>query len=522
MRTFVRLPLITTICLLSLVFIACGGGGGGDGDTSATYYADADGDGFGDAGNSQVLDSAQAGWVLDSTDCDDTPGAGTSINPGESEICNDLDDDCTGGIDDNGAGGSLAQACYTGSLATRNVGVCSDGTQTCGSGSWGSCVGETLPDTETCDNNDNDCDGTVDENYYAGGTVTYTDLDGTSGLVKDDSCGTGDCAGGTVICSASGTDLDCSTAGSAASESCDSADNDCNGVIDDSDVCSVDSGGVPSSGYPYWQERTMLVVVNAVRMDPTGWRDTYYPYTGSLPSGGGILMPGIYPAVPPLYYHNGLNQAARYHSEDMRDNCGLQHDSCDGTIWSTRIRSYYTSASVISENASFGYGSPLDAVNQYLCDKSGSFCAADGSGSDGHRANIMRSTSKEVGMGFASPYWWTQDFAWATGEPSWMPVIVAGSHVMTGTTLTYFANYYAPADSAQGVDLILEGTPAAMGLDMGTLDAGTWSVTAATASSCQSYYFEGTDSVGQVWRYPGEGEFRTYGIGSCTEDYQAP
>jgi hypothetical protein len=256
-------------------------------------------------------------------------------------------------------------------------------------------------------------------------------------------------------------------------------------------------------------------------MDPTGWRDIYYSYTGSLPSGSGILNPATYPAVAALYYQNGLNQAARYHSEDMRDNCGLQHNSCDDTLWSTRIKSYYTSAQGVSENVANGYGSPLDTVNQFLCDKSGSVCATDGSG-DGHRAIIMNGILKEAGMGFASPSWWTQDYAIATGYPTWTPALIAGSHVMTGTTLRYFANYYASADTAQGVDLVLDGTPVEMGLDLGTLDAGTWTVTAATASSCQSYYFEGTDSVGQIWRYPGEGEFRTFGIGTCTEDYLAP
>ena len=67
-----------------LVLAACGGGGGGGG-TSATYYSDTDGDGYGDVGNSQVLDSPQAGWVLDSTDCDDTPITGASLG-GESGV----------------------------------------------------------------------------------------------------------------------------------------------------------------------------------------------------------------------------------------------------------------------------------------------------------------------------------------------------------------------------------------------------------------------------------------------------
>jgi len=288
----------------------------------------------------------------------------------------------------------------------------------------------------------------------------------------------------------------------------------------DGESSSGGSAGDPVSGYPGWQERTLLVLTNAVRMDPQGWRDTYYPFSTSLPDASGILMPATFSAVSPLIYHNGLNQGARYHSEDMRDNCGLQHDSCDGTIWSTRLRSYYPSASGFGENAAYGLTSPLDTLNQFLCDRVAGSCAADGTPESGHRVNIMRSDWKEAGMGFASPYWWTQDFAHAPDVPAATPTLVAGSHVMIGNTLRYFANYYAPGDPAQGLDLILDGVPVTMGLDMGTLDAGTWSVPTAVASSCQSYYFEGTDSVGQVWRYPGAGEFRTYGIGTCVQDYQ--
>ena len=424
---------------------------GGD-DPSGTYYADTDGDGYGDSASSQILDAPLAGWVLDSTDCDDTAPA---INPGVAvETCGDgQDNDC----DD-----------YT---------DCADEVD-CAADIW---------------------------------CVTCVDSDDDGYMTIDVSCpGSDDCDDVDVFINPGAVEV------------CDGSDNDCSGAADDGNVCGMDSGGVPGAGYPGWQERTLLVLTNAVRMDPQGWRDNYYPYSISLPDGSGILMPATYSAVIPLTYHNGLNQGARYHSEDMRDNCGLQHDSCDGTLWSTRIWSYYPSANGIGENAAYGFTSPLDTLNQFLCDRVGNACAADGTPESGHRVNIMRSEWKEAGMGFATTYWWTQDFAYASGAPAEVPALVAGSHVMTGTTLTYFANYHAPGDTAQGVDLMLGGSPVAMSLDLGTADNGTWSVTAAVASSCQSYYFTAVDSAGLVWRYPGEGEFRTYGIGTCTQDYQGP
>jgi hypothetical protein len=206
----------------------------------------------------------------------------------------------------------------------------------------------------------------------------------------------------------------------------------------------------------------------------------------------------------------------------MRDDCGLQHNSCDGTLWFDRLWSYYPAASSIGENVAYGYASPLDTLNQFLCDEVAGVCAADNTEESGHRNNIMNGQWREAGMGFASPYWWTQDFAYAAGAPASAPTLVAGSHVMTGAALRYFVNYYAPGDVVQSVDLILDGTPIAMDLDLGSMEAGTWSVTAPAASGCQSYYFEGTGSLDQTWRYPEEGQLRTYGIGSCTEDYQEP
>ncbi|MDY0000163.1 MAG: CAP domain-containing protein, partial [Polyangia bacterium] len=69
--------------------------------------------------------------------------------------------DCEGGTG-NCVNGET-RPCYTGSAATRGVGACQDGTETCVGGTWGSCAGQVLPSAETCDGADNDCNGTVDD-----------------------------------------------------------------------------------------------------------------------------------------------------------------------------------------------------------------------------------------------------------------------------------------------------------------------------------------------------------------------
>lgn len=58
-----------------------------------TFYADGDGDTYGNAAVTVLACSPPTGYVANSTDCND---ANPAIHPGAAEVCNNLDDDCSG------------------------------------------------------------------------------------------------------------------------------------------------------------------------------------------------------------------------------------------------------------------------------------------------------------------------------------------------------------------------------------------------------------------------------------------
>ncbi|MFA9220310.1 MAG: MopE-related protein, partial [Sediminibacterium sp.] len=219
--------------------------------TPSTWYADADADGYGNVSTTLSYCTQPYGYVANSTDCNDAVAA---IHPGATEICNSIDDNCSGAADegltfvnyyadadaDGYGAGSATNACSNpgAGYATSN-GDCNDAVAAVHPGA-----------TEICNSIDDNCSGATDEGIQV--NTYYNDGDGDgygAGLA------TTTCAVLSAPYVSNNTDCDDTNIAinTAATESClNSIDDNCNGTINENCGSENGAGESPATAVSVW------------------------------------------------------------------------------------------------------------------------------------------------------------------------------------------------------------------------------------------------------------------------------
>jgi hypothetical protein len=327
---------------------------------------------------------------------------------------------------------------------------------------------------------------------------------------------------------------------------------DCCGTL----ICQSDGlcqppgidGGAPTNSFPSWSERTILVLTNRARADPTTALASCLQ-SGDCPDGP------CYSPSPPVVYDYDLNRSARFHSANLVfSSAPLQHPSpcllvpgigtayptsCDGhpSCACTGMASVcscagcscdVSSASCVTqpidriqmfnpagcaENIAAGYADPGSTMDAWLLEACpGGTCGFNtcSSGENGHRYNILDPDLQMMGVGVAFETstacilgpWSTQDFGCGASS---IPKLVAGTDYPLGQT--FLANWFdtkPPAKARVNID----GTCFGMSVDRGGGGNATYRQD-SNLSGCHSYAFTFTDSNGVGWNLPGTGAYTT-------------
>jgi len=253
-----------------------------DCDQPQMVYPDGDGDSYGDDSGMRPSCDVPTGFVARGGDCADDNAA---VHPDSKEICDTIDNNCDGKIDDadpnldvasatvfyrDGDSDGFGELGHTAHGCVKPVGYatsssdCDDTRATVHPGA-----------AEICDHLDNDCDSLVDmadpgisdsvafyrdadHDSHGAGAATYA-CDAPSGYIplNHDDCNDGD-----------------ATSYPGAAELCDAADNDCDGGIDGTPAAPNRCAGLVgtySGSYTHLtQEKLGSTVINSMSCTGTG------------------------------------------------------------------------------------------------------------------------------------------------------------------------------------------------------------------------------------------------------------
>jgi MYXO-CTERM domain-containing protein len=220
-----------------------------------------------------------------------------SYTPGQ-EVCDNIDNDCDGIVDDSVAPVDCVPAGQPMNLNYGPNSQCKKGKKACGSNQ---CVGFIGPSGEVCDGLDNDCDGTVDEAVFGVGLACG---------INQPPClpGMTACVNGALVCQGG--------VGPQA-ETCDGLDNNCNGVVDDPPFAE----GPPAGMNGCW-----MLPGNCCTFQNLQW----CPPPGATCNDVGALMPPCSKGT--LACTGAAGWICKGSNAPAAETCdGLDND-CDGTV----------------------------------------------------------------------------------------------------------------------------------------------------------------------------------------------
>jgi PKD repeat protein len=366
------------------VTLTASGPGGSDSEVKSNYitvgssvnwYPDNDGDGYGTVTGMVSSCNNPGGYATQSGDCNDSNNA---VNPGQTETCNNLDDNCNGstdeGFDMDEDGYSVCDGdcddnnalAYPGAFEVCNNadencnGIIDDGYDLDGDG-FTVCAGDCNDNNnqiypgrpEICNGINDDCDGTIDEGFDMDGdgyTTCQNDCNDSNSSINpgatetcngfDDNCnGTTDegfdlDGDGFTTCNGDCDDND-ENINPEASELCNNADDDCNGTTDDGfdtdndgyTVCEGDCNDNNASIHPGATE-----VCNAADDDCDGLVNEGFDLDGD----GFTTCNGdcddndnsIYPGATEIC--DGVDQDCDGNTDDGFDNDNDGYTTCEG------------------------------------------------------------------------------------------------------------------------------------------------------------------------------------------------
>ena len=182
------------------------------------------------------------------------------LQTSKAEVCNGIDDDCDGTVDE----GCSCQSGDTRSCG-NSIGACLPGKQRCVQGKWESgCKVAAGPKVEACNGKDDDCDGQTDESFAE----------------KDKACKvsgkSGPCANGKYQCRSGA--LYCLQFVLGRSEVCNGIDDDCDGSVDETfpqkqTPCKISNVKGPCANSTLQCEKGKVLCLQTTKPTPERWNN---------------------------------------------------------------------------------------------------------------------------------------------------------------------------------------------------------------------------------------------------------